>query len=62
MQRFGSITQSYYRGADCIILVYDISDPVGFEKVPEWCDDIEKSIDDLKSVVGEQLCCVKSKG
>ena len=35
-ERFRNITQQYYKGADGIILVYDVTDRSSFDKVSEW--------------------------
>ncbi len=34
--RFKTITSSYYRGADGIIIVYDITDRTSFDHVKNW--------------------------
>lgn len=41
-ERFKSITQSYYRSANAIILVYDICCLNSFDSLPQWMNDIEK--------------------
>lgn len=41
-ERFRTITNSYYRGAHGIIVVFDLTDPLSFEAVPEWVEEIEK--------------------
>ncbi|RWS09956.1 UDP-N-acetylglucosamine--dolichyl-phosphate N-acetylglucosaminephosphotransferase-like protein [Dinothrombium tinctorium] len=41
-ERFRSITQSYYRSAHCLILVYDISSQPSFDSLPQWCRDVEQ--------------------
>lgn len=43
--RFKTITSSYYRGADGIIIVYDITDKTSFENVKTWLAEIEKYVD-----------------
>ena len=35
-ERFRSITQSYYRSAHSLILVYDISSQPSFDSLPQW--------------------------
>jgi len=41
-ERFKAITRSYLRGAEGILLVYDITDPPSFDDVKSWMDQIEK--------------------
>lgn len=41
-ERFRTITKSYFRGAQGILLVYDVTDRQSFESVVTWVEDIEK--------------------
>ena len=41
-ERFRNITTSYYRGAHCIIIVYDITNLETFDHVPEWYQNVQK--------------------
>ena len=41
-ERFRSITYSYYRGANSIIIVFDVSDKKSFISITEWLKQIEK--------------------
>ena len=41
-ERFRSITYSYYRGANSIIIVFDLSDKKSFISITEWLKQIEK--------------------
>ena len=34
--RFRTIVSSFYRGADGLIVVYDVTDRSSFERVPSW--------------------------
>ena len=56
-ERFRSITQSYYRSAHALILVYDVSNQPTFDCCPEWLREIEEyaSPKVLKVLVGESL-------
>lgn len=44
-ERFRAITQSYYRSAHCLVLVYDISSQPSFDSLPQWCRDIDQYTD-----------------
>jgi len=37
-ERFQSIGTAFYRGSDCCILVYDITNPESFENLDNWKD------------------------
>lgn len=41
-ERFRTITNSYYRNANGIIIVYDITDRQSFENVANWYDEMNK--------------------
>ena len=43
-ERFRAITNGYYRGADGIIIVYDLTDRESFEKVNKWYEEMSKNI------------------
>lgn len=38
--RFKNITSSYYRGADGIVIIYDITDGMSFQGVQGWLNEI----------------------
>lgn len=40
-ERFRSITQSYYRSANAIILVYDVNSQPTFDSLPQWLKEVE---------------------
>ena len=42
--RFRTITNSYYRNANGIIIVYDITDKESFLNVSHWYDEMNKYI------------------
>jgi len=44
-ERFRSITQSYYRSAHCLILVYDISSQPSFDALNNWIRDVDAVLD-----------------
>lgn len=41
-ERFRTITSAYYRGADGIIMVYDVTHRESFDHVREWLREVEK--------------------
>jgi Ras-related protein Rab-1A len=41
-ERFRTITSSYYRGAEGVILVFDLTNPESFNNVKRWLTDVEK--------------------
>ncbi|KAJ6649658.1 Ras-related protein Rab-30 [Pseudolycoriella hygida] len=53
-ERFRSITQSYYRSAHALILVYDISCQPTFDCLPDWLREIQEYANSkvLKILVG----------
>ncbi|XP_070558676.1 ras-related protein Rab-43-like [Ptychodera flava] len=41
-ERFRTITQSYYRSANGVIIAYDITKKETFNNVPRWMEDVKK--------------------
>jgi Ras-related protein Rab-18 len=56
-ERFRTITSSYYRGAQGIILVYDVSNRESFEALPRWYSELETYVSSsvVKIVVGNKV-------
>lgn len=54
-ERFRTITQSYYRSANGVILAYDITQHDTFAALPRWYDDVRKYAGDdaLILLIGE---------
>ena len=44
-ERFQSLGKAYYRGADAVILVYDITDKISFDKIDSWKKHFIKNYD-----------------
>ena len=42
-ERFRNITTQYYKGADGIVLVYDVTDEASYEKIREWMEQIHSN-------------------
>ena len=55
-ERFKTITSSYYKGAQGIILVYDITDRQSFKDVENWLAEVEKHASEnvIKLLVGNK--------
>ena len=43
-ERFRNITTQYYKGADGIVLVYDVTDESSYEKIRDWMEQILSNI------------------
>ncbi|XP_065053347.1 ras-related protein Rab-18-B-like isoform X2 [Rhopilema esculentum] len=57
-ERFRTLTPSYYRGAQGIILVYDVTSKDTFNKLEEWlteCDTYTTKRDVVKMLVGNKI-------
>ncbi|KAH0793663.1 Ras-related protein RABD1 [Histomonas meleagridis] len=55
-ERFRTITKSYYRGSNGIVVVYDITDRESFEQVSHWMTEIDShaSPDVCRLLVGNK--------
>eukprot|EP00794_Sanderia_malayensis_P003758 gene3758-4280_t len=57
-ERFRTLTPSYYRGAQGIILVYDVTNKATFNKLEDWlseCDTYSTKQDVVKMLVGNKI-------
>lgn len=61
-ERFRTITSSYYRGAQGIIVVYDVSNRETFEALPRWMSELSTYVSPsvVKIIVGTSLCTSKA--
>ena len=41
-ERFRTITQSYYRSANGVIIAYDITKRSTFNNIPRWIEDVKR--------------------
>lgn len=65
-ERFRTITSAYYRGAQGIFIVYDVTAPVTFENVSLWSSEILRNADRnrapaVKMLVGNKIDCVDAR-
>ncbi|KAG8874309.1 Insulin-like growth factor 2 mRNA-binding protein 3 [Tulasnella sp. 332] len=56
-ERFRSITSSYYRGAQGIILVYDVSNRKSFDALSGWLSEVQEHANDaiVKILIGNKV-------
>lgn len=56
-ERFRSITTSYYRGSQCIFIVFDVTDAESFTDIPSWIIEIRKKCinDPLVVLLGNKI-------
>jgi len=62
-ERFRTITSAYYRGADGIIMVYDVTSPESFDHVEEWLSEVDRYANEntAKLLVGNKADLVDEK-
>ncbi|CAO1625737.1 unnamed protein product [Parajaminaea phylloscopi] len=57
-ERFRTLTSSYYRGAQGVIVVYDVTSRASFDALPAWFNELETfatTPDVVKCVVGNKV-------
>lgn len=62
-ERFRTITSAYYRGADGIIMVYDVTSQESFEHIEEWMSEVDRYANEntTKLIVGNKADLVDQK-
>ncbi|MBX9636546.1 MAG: GTP-binding protein [Nitrosomonas sp.] len=59
-ERFRTITDSYFRGAHAVIMVYDITDLTTFANLKHWNEQVdEKSPDEVSKLIVGNKCDLK---
>merc|ERR1719263_2695569 len=55
-ERFRTITSAYYRGADGIIMVYDVTDRESFNHVDDWLNEVNRYVNEstCKILIGNK--------
>lgn len=55
-EKYRSITQSYYRNADAVIMVFDLTNRGSFASIPQWLMDVQRytSKNAVKVLVGNK--------
>ena len=43
-ERYRTITNAYYKGADGIVIVFDLCNKESFDNIPSWIGEIEKNV------------------
>jgi Ras-related protein Rab-1A len=62
-ERFRTITSAYYRGADGIIMVYDVTTAESFDHVEEWLSEVDRYANESTSklLVGNKADLIEEK-
>ncbi|KAJ0056535.1 hypothetical protein NL108_010239, partial [Boleophthalmus pectinirostris] len=61
-QRFKTITTAYYRGANGIMLVYDITNKKSFDSLQDWIRDMEQhASSDVERIILGNNCDLDDK-
>jgi len=62
-ERFRTITSAYYRGADGIIMVYDVTSSESFDHVEEWLSEVDRYANEntSKLLVGNKADLIEDK-
>jgi len=62
-ERFRTITSAYYRGADGIIMVYDVTSLESFDHVEEWLSEVDRYANEntSKLLIGNKADLIDEK-
>jgi len=60
--KFQKIRSNYYRGAQCVIMVFDLTKPESFENIKKWYSDVKnyfKNFNELEVILCGNKCDLK---
>ena len=57
-ERYQNLIKNYYRGANGVLLVYDITNPTSFKKLQFWLDDLKENADKFEDLY---ICLIGNK-
>jgi len=61
-ERFRTITTAYYRGANGILLVYDVTDDASFQNIRNWVRNIEQhAADNVEKILVGNKCDMEAE-
>ena len=60
-ERFKTITSAYYRGADGIVIVYDVGNKDSFRHINDWLNEVNRYAPEttIKLLVGNKSDCTE---
>lgn len=65
IEKFHEITKTYYHGADCIIVTFDLTESYSFKKVEQYFEEIKEVIHPFSSILMGNKCdldpCIKDE-
>jgi GTPase SAR1 family protein len=50
------MTGNYYRGANAVLVVFDITNKSSFDAVPNWIDEVLKVLNGKRAIISVFLC------
>jgi len=62
-ERYRALTACYYRHAQGVIIMYDVTDAISFSSVKHWLDQIDKHITDkvYRIIVGNKIDLISQR-
>jgi small GTP-binding protein len=50
--KFQTMRKHFYQGAEAIILIFDLTNPISFKSIKNWYDDVIKNMDKRFKMIG----------